>query len=288
MATASLRREVPGDGLRRVARHTGGAFGLGLTVLLIGLALGATMLAPHSPVTQGFKRLLPPNGQNWLGTDEFGRDVLSRLLFGSRAALEVGVIAVGVALVLGGTLGLVSGYCAGTVDLFVQRVIDILLSVPSVVLIIAISGLVGPSMRTSMLAIGLAYSPAFSRVLRGSTLAVMAEPYLEAARAAGASPVRLLARHVLPNVIAPITVQVSLSFSTAIIAEATLSYLGLGIQPPDPSWGTMLAAGRKFVDLAPWLTVFPGLAIMLGVLGFNLLGDALRDGLDPRVAGALR
>jgi peptide/nickel transport system permease protein len=195
----------------------------------------------------------------------------------------VGVIAVGVALVLGGTLGLLSGYCLGLVDSLVQRVVDILLSVPSVVLIIAISGVLGPSMTTSMLAIGIVYSPAFSRVVRGSTLAVGKEQYLEAARAVGASPWRLLSRHILPNVIAPVIVQVTLSFSTAILAEATLSYLGLGTQPPEPSWGTMLASGRKFMDLAPWLTLFPGLAIMLAVLGFNLLGDALRDALDPRL-----
>jgi len=211
---------------------------------------------------------MPPHSQNLLGTDEFGRDILSGSYFGSWISLEVGVIAVGV---------------LGVVDSIVQRAVDILLAIPGVVLIIAISGVIGPSMTTSMLAIGIVYSPAFSRVVRGSTLSVIAEQYVEAARATGARPLRLIYRHILPNVAAPVIVQVSLSFSTAILAEATLSYLGLGTQPPEPSWGTMLASGRKFMDLALGLTVFLGLAIMLAVLGFNLMGDALRDALDPRL-----
>jgi peptide/nickel transport system permease protein len=268
---------------RRVVARPAGVLGLALIGLLLLVAVGAPFLAPHSPVTQSFKRLLPPGGPNPLGTDEFGRDMLSRIVFGSRISLQVGVIAVGVALVLGGTLGLLSGFFRGVVDTLVQRAVDILLAIPGVILIIAISGVVGPSMGTSMIAIGIVYSPAFARVIRGSTLAVVHEQYVEAARATGAAPWRLVARHVLPNVLAPVIVQVSLSFSTAILAEATLSYLGLGTQPPNPSWGTMLASGRKYLDLAPWLTVFPGIAIMLAVLGFNLLGDALRDALDPRV-----
>jgi len=269
--------------LLRVVGHPAGALGAVLVLLLIVMALAAPLLSPHSPVTQSFKRLLSPRGFNLLGTDEFGRDILSRIIFGARISLEVGVIAVGVALLLGGALGLLSGYYLGVVDSLIQRVVDMLLAIPSVILIIAISGVIGPSMTTSMLAIGIVYSPAFSRVVRGSTLVVGKEQYMESARAVGASPSRLIVRHVLPNVVAPVIVQVTLSFSTAILAEATLSYLGLGTQPPDPSWGTMLASGRKFMDLAPWLTVFPGLAIMLAVLGFNLLGDALRDALDPRL-----
>jgi peptide/nickel transport system permease protein len=269
--------------LLRVVGHPAGALGAALVLLLIVVALAAPLLSPHSPVTQSFKRLLSPSGLNLLGTDEFGRDILSRIIFGARISLEVGVIAVGVALLLGGALGLLSGYYLGLVDSLAQRVVDMLLAIPSVILIIAISGVIGPSMTTSMLAIGIVYSPAFSRVVRGSTLVVGKEQYVESARAVGASPSRLIVRHILPNVVAPVIVQVTLSFSTAILAEATLSYLGLGTQPPDPSWGTMLASGRKFMDLAPWLTVFPGLAIMLAVLGFNLLGDALRDALDPRL-----
>jgi peptide/nickel transport system permease protein len=267
----------------RLLSHPAGALGCVLLVALVIIALAAPLLSPYSPVTQQFKRLLPPTARNLLGTDEFGRDVLSRTLFGARVTLEVGGIAVGLALAVGGALGLLSGYCRGAIDMCVQRVVEVLLSIPSVVLIIAISGVLGPSMMTSMLAIGIVYSPAFARVIRGSTLAVVGEQYLEAARAAGASPGRLLRSHVLPNVLAPVIVQATLSFSTAILAEATLSYLGLGTQPPDPSWGTMLAAGRKYLDLAPWLTLVPGLAIMLAVLTFNVLGDALRDALDPKL-----
>ena len=268
---------------RRIAAHPTGILGSVLICLLLVVAVAAPLVAPHSPVTQSFKRLLPPGGPNPLGTDEFGRDILSRIVFGSRISFEVGVIAVGVALMLGGTLGLLSGFFRGVVDTLVQRAVDILLAIPGVILIIAISGIIGPSMGTSMVAIGIVYSPAFARVIRGSTLAVVGEQYVEAARATGATPWRLVLRHVAPNVLAPVIVQVTLSFSTAILAEATLSYLGLGTQPPDPSWGTMLASGRKYLDLAPGLTVFPGVAIMLAVLGFNLLGDALRDALDPRL-----
>ena len=282
--SAAVRRSSPfWTACRRVVGHPAGALGSGLVVLLVLVAITAPLVAPHSPVTQSFKRLLPPGGPNLLGTDEFGRDILSRIVFGSRISLQVGVIAVGVALVLGGMLGLLSGFFRGLVDTLVQRVVDILLAVPGVILIIAISGVIGPSMGTSMIAIGIVYSPAFARVIRGSTLAVVGEQYVEAARATGAAPWRLIFRHVVPNVLAPVIVQVTLSFSTAILAEATLSYLGLGTQPPEPSWGTMLASGRKYLDLAPGLTVFPGLAIMLAVLGFNLLGDALRDALDPRL-----
>ena len=269
--------------LRRIGAHPAGILGSALIGILLLLALAAPFVAPHSPVTQSFKRLLPPSGVNPLGTDEFGRDIFSRIVYGSRISLQVGVIAVGVALLLGGTLGLLSGFLRGVVDTLIQRGVDILLAIPGVILIIAISGVVGPSMTTSMIAIGIVYSPAFARVIRGSTLAIVGEQYVEAARATGATSWRIVVRHVVPNVLAPVIVQVTLSFSTAILAEATLSYLGLGTQPPNPSWGTMLASGRKYLDLAPGLTVFPGLAIMLAVLGFNLMGDALRDALDPRL-----
>lgn len=269
--------------LRRIGAHPAGILGSALIGILLLLALAGPFVAPHSPVTQSFKRLLPPGGVNPLGTDEFGRDIFSRIVYGSRISLQVGVIAVGVALLLGGTLGLLSGFLRGVVDTLIQRGVDILLAIPGVILIIAISGVVGPSMTTSMIAIGIVYSPAFARVIRGSTLAIVGEQYVEAARATGATSWRIVVRHVVPNVLAPVIVQVTLSFSTAILAEATLSYLGLGTQPPNPSWGTMLASGRKYLDLAPGLTVFPGLAIMLAVLGFNLMGDALRDALDPRL-----
>ena len=264
-----------------LTRHPVGAVGGGLVLLLIVLAVAAPLLAPFDPIAQPARRLLPPGGQYFLGTDEFGRDILSRIIYGSRVSLQVGIISVSIALLFGGTLGLVSGYYLGMVDSLVQRLVDIMLAFPGVILIIAISSVLGPSLTTAMVAIGIVYSPSFARIVRGPTLVVMQQQYVEGARAIGARPLRIMARYVLPNIAAPIIVQATLAFSTAILAEATLSFLGLGTQPPHPSWGTMLGSGRKYMELAPWVAVFPGLAIALTVLGFNLLGDALRDALDP-------
>ena len=263
--------------------HASGKIGASLIFLLLIVALGAPILAPYNPIAQDFEPLQTSSVGNLLGTDEFGRDILSRIIFGARISLEVGVIAVAVALIIGGSIGLISGYYSGFVDSLFQRVIDIMLSIPSIVLIIAISGVVGPSTTTAMIAIGIVYAPSFARVIRGSTLYVRELLFVEVARSIGAKTSRIIIKHVLPNVIAPMIVQATLSFSTAILAEATLSFLGLGTQPPNPSWGSMLSSGRKYIELAPALTIFPGLAIMLAVLGFNLLGDAFRDALDPRL-----
>jgi peptide/nickel transport system permease protein len=269
--------------LAGVVGHPVGAVGAVIIALLILLAVSAPLISPFDPLAQPSKRLVEPGGAYLLGTDEFGRDVLSRLIYGSRVSLQVGVISVGMALLLGGTLGLVSGYYLGLVDSLVQRVVDVILAFPSVILIIAISGVMGPSMVTAMIAIGIVYAPNFARIARGPTLAITREQYVEAARTVGAGSARIIFRHVLPNVAAPMIIQTTLAFSTAILAEAALSFLGLGTQPPDPSWGTMLGSGRKYMELAPWVAVFPGLAIMITVFGFNLLGDALRDAMDPRL-----
>jgi peptide/nickel transport system permease protein len=276
-------RRPPVHGLFGLLTHPGGAFGAGLVSLLMLLALAAPLVSPYDPLSQPSRRLLAPGGAHLLGTDEFGRDVLSRLIYGARVSLEVGVISVGIALALGGTLGLVSGYFVGWLDVIVQRLADVVLAFPTVILVIAIAGVLGPSLPTAMLAIGLVYAPNFARVVRGPTLVVAREQYVEAARTLGAGSWRIMVVHVLPNVTAPIIVQATLSFSTAILAEATLSFLGLGIQPPAASWGTMLGSGRRFMEVAPWVAVYPGLAIMAAVLAFNLLGDALRDALDPRL-----
>jgi peptide/nickel transport system permease protein len=261
-----------------------------LGLVLVGgflvVAAAAPWLAPFDPVSQPFRRLLPPAPRHLLGTDEFGRDVLSRIVYGARVSLQVGVVSVGLALAAGGTVGLLAGYRLGWVDGLTGRLVDVLFAFPSVILIIAISGVVGPSLHTAMLAIGIVYAPVFARVVRAPTLVVSQQPYVESARAAGAGRLRVVLRHVLPNIAAPVIVQATLSFSTAILSEATLSFLGLGTQPPHPSWGTMLAAGRRFMELAPWVAVYPGLAIALTVLGLNLLGDALRDALDPRLREA--
>jgi peptide/nickel transport system permease protein len=269
--------------LRRLARHPTALLGIVLVGTFLGLALTAPLVSPFDPTAQPARRLLPPGGRYLLGTDEFGRDVFSRIVHGARISLQVGIVSVGIALAVGGVLGLVSGYCLGIVDALTGRLVDVMFAFPSIILIIALSGVLGASLTTAMVAIGVVYSPIFARIVRAPTLAVVQQPYVEGARALGASVARIVSRHVVPNIAAPIIVQTTLSFSTAILSEATLSFLGLGTQPPDPSWGTMLSAGRRFMELAPWVAVYPGLAIALTVLGLNLVGDALRDALDPRL-----
>lgn len=263
-----------------------GALGLLIVVAVVIIALGADLLAPFSPTAQLGKRLTPPDAQYLLGLDEFGRDVLSRIIFGSRISLYVGIISVGIALAVGGTLGVISGFYRGRVDTIIMRLVDVMFAFPSIILAIAVTGILGPSLTNAMIAIGIVYAPTFARVARGPVLSVMQEEYIQAALAVGVPNMRIMIRHVLPNIMAPLIVQTTLSFSTAILTEAALSFLGLGTQPPDPSWGTMLGTGRKFMEMAPWVAVYPGLAIMLTVLGFNLLGDGLRDALDPRLRGS--
>ncbi|HEV8308439.1 MAG TPA: ABC transporter permease [Methylomirabilota bacterium] len=256
----------------------------GTTVAVVILvALAAPVLAPHDPVAQIAKPLLPPGGTYLAGTDEFGRDELSRLIHGARVSLYVGVLAVLIALAVGGTSGIVAGFHGGFVDDAAMRVMDMLLSMPPLVLAIAITAVLGPSLTNVMLAIGIVYSPTFARVARGPTLAVVRLPYIEAARAIGASSLAIVLRHVLPNVAAPILVQATVSLSTAILTEAALSFLGLGTQPPTASWGLMLSASRQYMLIDPWIAVLPGSAIAVTVLGFNLLGDGLRDVLDPQM-----
>jgi peptide/nickel transport system permease protein len=281
--------ETPGRGLRllRALGRTpvaiiGGA--LVATVLLV--AATATVLAPYDPVAQIAKPLLPPGADYLAGTDEFGRDELSRLIHGARVSLYVGTLAVLLALALGGTSGVVAGFRGGVVDDATMRVMDVLLSLPPFVMAIAVTAVLGPSMTNVMVAIGLVYSPTFARVARGPTLAVVHRPFIEAARALGAPGPRIVLRHVLPNVTAPILVQATVSLSQAILLEAALSFLGLGTQPPTPSWGLMLSNARQYMLIDPWIAVLPGFAIALTVLGFNLLGDGLRDLLDPTTRAA--
>lgn len=269
--------------LRRLARNPIGLLGAVIILLLILVALAAPLLAPYDPVAQITERHMSPGVPYYLGSDDFGRDILSRIIYGSRISLYVGVVSVGIALAVGGTLGLLAGYFGGLPDMLLMRLVDILFSIPSLVLAIAITGILQPSLTNAMIAIGIVYAPTFARVARGPVLSVKQHEYIQAARALGASHGRILLQHVLPNVTAPIIVQTTLSFSTAILAEAVLSFIGLGTQPPTPSWGTMLQAGRKYMEAYPWEAIFPGLAIMVAVLGFNLLGDGLRDALDPRL-----
>jgi peptide/nickel transport system permease protein len=257
--------------------------GGGPVLAFVVLALLAPALAPHAPEDLVGQRLLRPQAAYPLGTDEFGRDILSRIIFGARISLWVGVVSVAIGLAGGATAGLVSGYVGGRLDLILMRVVDVMFSVPPIILAITLTGVLGPGIGNATVAIGFVYLPTFARVARGPVLAVVEREYIEAARASGAGAARVLGLHVLPNVAAPLIVQTTLALSTAILAEATLSFLGLGVQPPDPSWGTMLGTGRKYMELAPWVAVFPGAAVMLLVLGFNLLGDGLRDLLDPRM-----
>jgi peptide/nickel transport system permease protein len=254
--------------------------------LLVGsivlMALLANVIAPSDPlemnVPQALRGLSP---QHWLGTDRFGRDVLSRVIHGSRISLWVGFASVTVAVSVGTLIGLASGFYGHWLDNASSRLMEVLLSFPSLLLAIAIAATLGPGINNAIVAIVIVYTPLFFRVARGSTLAERGREYIEAARLLGADDVRVIWRHLLPNVMSPLIVQASISFSHAILVESYLSYLGLGTQPPIPSWGTMLNEGRAYLEVAPWASIFPGLGIMAAVLGFNLLGDGLRDVLDP-------
>lgn len=268
----------------RFMRHnTIGAIGLVVIFLVTLIAVFAPLVAPFDPTAQTFKRLLEPSAVNLMGTDELGRDVFSRIVYGSRISLYVGIIAVSLALGLGATTGILAGYFGGWFDNTIMRLVDIMFAFPGLVLAIVIAGLLGPSITNAMIAIGIIYAPAYARVARGSVLSVKEELYMEAARLVGGRTPHIIIRHVLPNIMVPLIILTTLSMSTAILTEAALSFLGLGTQPPNPSWGMMLSTGRKYMEIAPWMTVFPGLAIMLAVLGFNFLGDGLRDALDPRL-----
>jgi peptide/nickel transport system permease protein len=268
---------------RREWRNPIGLIGAAIVLATVLMAVFAPLISPYEPSAQGMGRLTPPSAEHLMGTDELGRDVYSRIIYGSRVSLQVGAISVLLALVAGMAVGVAAGFYRGALDDWMMRGIDILFAFPSLVLAIVIAGLLGPSRTNAMIAIGIAYAPAFARVIRGSVLAVMAESYIESSRVVGASDVRIMSRHLMPNILAPIIVMTTVYLSTAILSEASLSFLGLGTQPPEPSWGGMLNAARRFMELASWLAIFPGAAIMLVVLGFNFLGDGLRDILDPRI-----
>ena len=271
-------------GLERLVRRTPVvAIGAGLIAAVVLVALAAPIIAPYNPVSQIAKPLLFPGGAYVAGTDDLGRDELSRLIFGARVSLYVGILAVSIALALGATSGVIAGFYGGWVDNVVMRAMDILFSLPAIVLAIAITSILKPSLTNAMIAIGIVYAPTFARIARGPTLAVVNLAYIEAARAIGLPNWGIMFRHVLPNVSAPLIVQTTVSLSTAILTEAALSFLGLGTQPPTASWGLMLSAARQYMLIDPWIAILPGVAIALTVLGFNLLGDGLRDLLDPRI-----
>lgn len=291
-ATDTAGRAQAGGGSRtplgmvlRALRHDRAAMlGLGLFLLIVLGATLADQIAPHNPAqVHARERLQRPSGTYWLGTDELGRDVLSRVIYGARVSLMVGAIAVGIAASIGIALGLAAGYRGGLTDAIVMRTLDGVLAFPSIVLALAIITVLGPSLFNAMIAIGVVTIPTFARVTRGSVLSIKQREFVEASRACGATDLRLMLRVVLPNCLSPLLVQISISFAAAILVEAALAFLGLGVQPPTPSWGAMLDTGRRYLDQTPWYSISAGAAIFLAVLSLNLLGDGLRDALDPRL-----
>ena len=269
--------------LRRAARARLAPFGALVMVLAVLVALAAPLLAPYDPLAQNLgNTLAAPGRAHLLGTDNVGRDVLSRVIWGTRVSLVAGLVSVVLAVCAGSVLGVVAGYCGGRIDGVVMRVMDAVLSFPPLVLALALGAVLGAGLGGVLLALGVVYTPTFARLMRGQVLTITARDYVDAARALGASGWRVAARHVVPNAINPIIVQASLSVAFAILAEASLSFLGLGIQPPQASWGSMINAGRGYLQQAPWIVFGPGAALFVTVVGLTFVGDAVRDALDPR------
>ena len=268
---------------RRLRRRKGAMVALFVVVFLIAIAVLAPLVAPYDPTLTSFTQVRkPPTWLHWFGTDEVGRDILSRVIWGARASLSAGLVSVGIAVGAGVPLGLLAGYAGGWIDTILSRIVDAMLAIPFLILAITLSAFLGPSLSNAMIAIGVTATPVFIRLTRGQTLGAKVEDYVEAARAVGNPHWRIALRHVLPNIVPPLLVQASLAIAGAIIAEAALSFLGLGQQPPAPSWGSMLNSAQRFLAQAPWMAFWPGFAIFFAVLSFNLLGDGLRDALDPR------
>lgn len=269
--------------LGRFLDHRPAMVGLALCMLFIIVAIAAPVISPHSPIATDWSAIRKaPSWVHPMGTDSIGRDELARVIFGARASLLAGVVSVLIAAAIGVPAGILAGFARGWIDAVLSRIVDAMLAIPFLILAIALAAFLGPDLRNAMIAIGVTTAPIFMRVARGATMDVMTFDYIEAARAVGNQPWRVAVQHVLPNTFAPLLVQATLSIATSIIAEASLSFLGLGEQPPTPAWGAMLNAAQQFMTQAPWLAIFPGMAIFLTVLGFNLMGDGLRDALDPR------
>jgi peptide/nickel transport system permease protein len=286
-ATTSTWRLVP---RRRFAlsarwRNPVGIVGASMVGFVVLTALFGQFVWRTDPDNPIYTRLEGPSWAHPFGTDDLGRDTLARVIHGAQVSLQVGLVAVGISLCAGLVIGLVASFYRGFVDLLLMRLVDIAFAFPLLVLAILIVGLLGPSRRNAMIAIGIVYAPAFARVIRGAALEVLGFPFIESARSLGANDLRIMARHVFPNIIAPVIVITTMYLGQAILGEAFLSFLGLGTQPPEAAWGNMLASARNFVEASVWMSVFPGLAIMFAVLGFNFLGDGLRDVLDPRLGG---
>jgi peptide/nickel transport system permease protein len=266
--------------------RTPARIGLAITLALLALAALAPLIAPYDPYDQDLmSTLTPPTWAHPFGTDQYGRDMLSRVMYGTRSALAAALIADGLALVLGCALGLLSGFFGGRTDAVVMRIVDVLLAFPYLLLALIIVAALGPGLTNAMIAIGIVYTPQYARLIRGQVLAVRQTEYIEAARSVGVRPARIMLRHVLPNSFSPILVMAILQAGSVVVETAGLSFLGLGAQPPSPDWGALLAEGQSYFLSAWWIATFPGLAIFVVVVGFNLLGDALRDHFDPRRRG---
>jgi peptide/nickel transport system permease protein len=269
--------------LRRLVRRRAAVAGLAVVLIFAALAILAPLVSPYDPLATNWALVRkPPSALHPFGTDEIGRDVLARIIWGSRASLLAGLVSVSLALIAGVPIGLVSGYAGGIIDGVLMRLIDAMLAIPFLVLAIALAAFLGPSLTNAMIAIGISQTPIFARLTRGQVMSVKHEDYIEAARALGNPHRRILLRHIFPNIVPPLMVQATLAAAAAIIAEASLSFLGLGQQPPDPSWGSMLNTAKNFLSQAPWMALWPGMGIFLLVLSLNLFGDGLRDALDPR------
>ncbi|KJF67677.1 ABC transporter permease [Rhizobium nepotum] len=270
---------------KKMKRNKSAMAGLVIVLFFTILAVAAPILPIADPIATSWSAIRKaPSAAHWLGTDDLGRDILSRMIYGARASLMAGVVSVMIAVVIGVPFGLIAGYFGGWVDMVISRIIEALLAMPFLIMAIALAAFLGPSLTNAMIAIGLSAMPIFVRLTRGQVLAVKMEDYVEGARSIGLNHIDIMTRYILPNVFAPIIVQATLTVATAIIAEASLSFLGLGQQAPAPSWGSMLNTAKNFLSQAPWMTMWPGIAIFLVVIGFNLLGDGLRDALDPREA----
>ncbi len=282
--TVFKKRSQAREVWRRFCRNKQAMVGMCMLLLLIFAAVFADLIAPYDPVQQDLiHRLAPPSAAHWFGTDELGRDIFSRILYGSRISLTVGLIAVGISSVVGCSLGAVAGYYGGVLDNVIMRCTDILMAIPSILLNISIVAALGTGLQNVMIAIGISSVPAYCRIMRASLLSLKDQEFVDASRAAGAGDFHIIVHHILPNSLAPLIVQATLKIGGAILSCASMSFIGLGIVPPTPEWGAMLSTGRDFLRDAPHLTSFPGMAIMFAVFAMNLMGDGLRDALDPKL-----
>ncbi|MFK0161564.1 ABC transporter permease [Rhizobium sp. NPDC090279] len=284
-ATAPSAKRAPNRAWRKLKANKGALVGLGIILFFTVLAILAPILPIPNPLATSWSAVRQaPSAAHWLGTDDIGRDILSRMIWGAQASLMAGIFSVAIAVAIGVPFGLISGYYGGWIDQIISRITEAFLAMPFLITAIALSAFLGPSLKNAMIAIGLSATPVFVRLTRGQVLAVKTEDYVEGARSIGLRHFSIITRYILPNVFAPILVQATLTIATAIIAEASLSFLGIGQQAPAPSWGSMLNTAKGYLETQPWMAIWPGAAIFLVVIGFNLLGDGLRDALDPREA----